>query len=476
MKLGIAGRLTAGLHRLAADAAVPACRARARPRRARHAAARGRAADLRADGRYPRPRRRAEGRGRGQARHRAARDDRQEHRRRRARLFADADDGAVVTARFVVGTSSDAAILRVHDKIRANLDRIPVGIPEPLIVGRGIDDVAIVVLTLSPKPEAADRWTANDLTRLARELQVEVRQARRHRPHLYRRRAAARRSGSSPTPRSSRSTASPCSSCRPRSRGANRSFDAGLVRDGRPADRRWSPARRCRPPAEIGNLLLTARDGRPVYVRDVADVQLVTEPQREPGHRHPQGGRRPRARPRRVARHRQAPRHQRRRHRREHRRAARRSCRAASFPADIDDDGHPRLRRDRQREGQRASLPSRPRHHLDHRPRRRRHRLARGDRGRRRHPDDDPAHALRRLDHGLHAQPRQPVRAHLLDRHPRRRRHRRDREHRPPLGDERRPLAHARPRSRPSPRSAIRPSSRRSPWWPPCCRCSSSRA
>ena len=41
-------------------------------------------------------------------------------------------------------------MLRVHDKIRANLDRIPPGIPEPLMVGRGINDVAIVTLTLSP--------------------------------------------------------------------------------------------------------------------------------------------------------------------------------------------------------------------------------------------------------------------------------------------------------------------------------------
>ena len=54
------------------------------------------------------------------------------------------------------------------------MDRIPVGIPEPLIVGRGIDDVAIVVLTLSPKPEAAAHWTANGVTRVARELQVEL--------------------------------------------------------------------------------------------------------------------------------------------------------------------------------------------------------------------------------------------------------------------------------------------------------------
>jgi multidrug efflux pump subunit AcrB len=48
-------------------------------------------------------------------------------------------------------------------------DRIPVGIPEPLIVGRGIDDVAILTLTLS----AAD-LTANDLTRIARSVQTEV--------------------------------------------------------------------------------------------------------------------------------------------------------------------------------------------------------------------------------------------------------------------------------------------------------------
>ena len=84
------------------------------------------------------------------------------------------DDQVMVTARFVVGTSSDAAVLRVHDKVRANMDRIPVGVPEPLIVGRGIDDVAIVTLTLSPNPEAAARMTANDLTRIARELRTEI--------------------------------------------------------------------------------------------------------------------------------------------------------------------------------------------------------------------------------------------------------------------------------------------------------------
>src|SRR5271169_3349101 len=64
------------------------------------------------------------------------------------------DDRVMVTARFLVGTKFEDAILRVHERIRANLDRIPIGIPEPLIVGRGINDVAVTVLTLSPKPQA----------------------------------------------------------------------------------------------------------------------------------------------------------------------------------------------------------------------------------------------------------------------------------------------------------------------------------
>ncbi|MEF9604767.1 efflux RND transporter permease subunit, partial [Paracoccus sp. PXZ] len=84
------------------------------------------------------------------------------------------NDGVLVTARFLVGTSADAAVLRVHDKLRANMDRIPLGIPEPQVVGRGIDDVAIVALTLSARPEAADRVTAAELTRIARELRTEL--------------------------------------------------------------------------------------------------------------------------------------------------------------------------------------------------------------------------------------------------------------------------------------------------------------
>ena len=67
------------------------------------------------------------------------------------------DDYALVMARFKVGTSSDAAVLRVHEKMQANMDRIPKGIPDPVIVGRGIDDVAIVSLDLHGQGRGADR-------------------------------------------------------------------------------------------------------------------------------------------------------------------------------------------------------------------------------------------------------------------------------------------------------------------------------
>ncbi len=186
------------------------------------------------------------------------------------------DDGTVVTARFIVGTDADAAILRVHEKIRANMSRIPVGIPEPLIVGRGIDDVAIVVVTLMPKSEAADRWTANGLTRLARELQVEVLKLSDigltyivgEQPEEIR---------IEPDPERLSLYGITLQQLAGKVAGANRSLQIGRVREAG-EQRTLVAGQTLQSLSGIGNLLLTARDGRPVYVRDVASVVLATEP------------------------------------------------------------------------------------------------------------------------------------------------------------------------------------------------------
>ncbi len=87
--------------------------------------------------------------------------------------FAD-DNQVMVTARFKVGTDPDAAAVRIHEKVRANYDRIPAGIAEPLIQTRSINDVPSLVLTLSPKPGAAGQWTDQALFELAGKLRAEV--------------------------------------------------------------------------------------------------------------------------------------------------------------------------------------------------------------------------------------------------------------------------------------------------------------
>ncbi|MCB2128519.1 MAG: efflux RND transporter permease subunit [Rhodobacteraceae bacterium] len=186
-----------------------------------------------------------------------------------------ADDMVSVTARFLVGTSSDAAVLRVHDKVRANLDRIPVGIPEPAIVGRGIDDVAILTLTLTPSDGAAGRIAAPDLTRVARELRTEIAKI----PDVGLTYLVGETSDLirvAPAPARMALYGVTVQQLAGKLSGANSAAPAGRIRDGG-EEITLVAGETLRSPAEIGNLLLTTRDGRPVYVRDVADVAYASE-------------------------------------------------------------------------------------------------------------------------------------------------------------------------------------------------------
>ncbi|MBD9373648.1 efflux RND transporter permease subunit [Rhizobium sp. ARZ01] len=185
------------------------------------------------------------------------------------------DDSVLVTARFLVGTSADAAVLRVHDKVRANMDRIPVGVPEPHIVGRGIDDVAIVSLTLSPKPEAANHITPNDLTRIARELKTETSKIEDV-GFSYLVGATDEVIRIAPDPSKLSLYGVTLQQLVDTVRNANRAFPAGRLRqDGEQIT--LVAGETLTTPAEIGNLLLTSRDDRPVYVRDVAAVDFATD-------------------------------------------------------------------------------------------------------------------------------------------------------------------------------------------------------
>ena len=191
------------------------------------------------------------------------------------------DDRVTVTARFLVGTSADDAILRVHTKVRANFDRKPLGIPEPLIVGRGINDVAILVLTLAPRPEVADRWTDNALFTMASDLQAElVKEGDVGLSYLVGGRPDQIRV--EPDPERLALLGVTLNQLVDKVRHANRSFLIGALRDPAAAGGGGmlpvAAGQTLAGVPDIGQLLLTTHDGRPVYVKDVAKVVVGARP------------------------------------------------------------------------------------------------------------------------------------------------------------------------------------------------------
>ncbi len=187
------------------------------------------------------------------------------------------DDRVVVTARFDVGTDEDVAILRIHDEIRANKDKLPIGIPEPLITGRGINDVPIITLSLAPKAAEAERWNDNALYDVAGELLNElVKVDDVGLAFIVGGRADQIRV--EPDPERLSLYGVTLNQLVEKVRNANRSFLIGNLREaGRTLPAVAGQTLEGEP--DIGLLLITTRDGRPVYVNDVAKVVVGAKPE-----------------------------------------------------------------------------------------------------------------------------------------------------------------------------------------------------
>ncbi|MCU7954822.1 MAG: efflux RND transporter permease subunit [gamma proteobacterium symbiont of Bathyaustriella thionipta] len=61
---------------------------------------------------------------------------------------ASQHDQGIVTVRFKVNEEMGPSIVKVHDKLQSNMDKIPPGVSMPLVKPKGIDDVPVVTLTL----------------------------------------------------------------------------------------------------------------------------------------------------------------------------------------------------------------------------------------------------------------------------------------------------------------------------------------
>ncbi|MBY0502917.1 MAG: efflux RND transporter permease subunit [Bryobacteraceae bacterium] len=78
---------------------------------------------------------------------------------------------AVVIVRFLVGQEEEKSLARLTQKLNANLDRIPPGASLPLVKPRSIDDVPILALTFW-----SGRYGDRDLRRIAAQVEDTVKQ------------------------------------------------------------------------------------------------------------------------------------------------------------------------------------------------------------------------------------------------------------------------------------------------------------
>jgi multidrug efflux pump subunit AcrB len=80
---------------------------------------------------------------------------------------------AVLTVQFEVGQPRIDALVRLNDALQSNRDWLPthLGVLEPVVKSKGIDDVPIVALTLT---STRDDMTASDLQKVAHALEIEL--------------------------------------------------------------------------------------------------------------------------------------------------------------------------------------------------------------------------------------------------------------------------------------------------------------
>lgn len=80
---------------------------------------------------------------------------------------------AILTVQFKVGVPRTEALVKLHDTIRENADWLPrnLGLPEPLIKPKGIDDVPILSLTLHGRNQEV---SAFDLERVAHSIEADI--------------------------------------------------------------------------------------------------------------------------------------------------------------------------------------------------------------------------------------------------------------------------------------------------------------
>ena len=176
---------------------------------------------------------------------------------------------AVVTVRFKVGEDRERSIVKLYNKIAMNVDRVPAGVAGWLVKPIEIDDLPFVTLTLSPR--AGSDVDELALRRIAEETALRLGQVQdTARIDVIGGRSREVTIALDPARLASRDVT--VAEVVGALSGASRQVRAGaLVADGRETTVDVGPF--LASAAEVESVVVGARHGAPVYLRDVAAVR-----------------------------------------------------------------------------------------------------------------------------------------------------------------------------------------------------------
>ena len=175
------------------------------------------------------------------------------------------DSESLVIVRFKVGEDPERSLVKITEKLRSNFDRMPIGVTMPIIKPKSIDDVPILALTFH-----SARYDHLTLRRLAAQVDESIKQV----PLVAEttllggsRRAV--RVMLDPVKLASRNL-SPAGLV-PMLQQSNRQFRAGGLTTGNDEVLVETGAF-LKTAEEVGNVVIGVFSGRPVYLREVADI------------------------------------------------------------------------------------------------------------------------------------------------------------------------------------------------------------
>lgn len=173
---------------------------------------------------------------------------------------------AVVTVRFYVGEDRERSWVKLYNKIYANIDQIPPGVTGWVVKPVEIDDVPIVNLTLY-----SDRYGDYELRRLAEELEIRL-QGVKNAGKTYIVGGSPRRILISLDPHRMAAHGVCFQDVRAVIAAASGVMPSGDLTVGN-EDVYVEAGRFLTSVDDVGNLIVTVREGKPVYLRNIADIK-----------------------------------------------------------------------------------------------------------------------------------------------------------------------------------------------------------